>query len=53
MIPSWTKCLQILVMLAIAGFTLVVVSGFWHVLALLIIAAVVALIWQNSRIRRR
>ena len=53
MIPSWTKCLQTLVLLAIAGYTLVVVSGYWHVLALLIIAAVVILIWRNSRGLRR
>ena len=44
----WTKYLQILVLLAIAGFALVVISGFWHVLALLIIAAVVVLILHYS-----
>ena len=53
MIPSWTKCLQTLVLLAIAGYTLVVVSGYWHVLALLIIAAVVVLIWRNTHSRNR
>jgi len=53
MIPSWTQCLQILVLLAIAGFTLVVVSGYWHLLALLIIAAVVVLIWRHGHSRNR
>jgi uncharacterized membrane protein len=50
---SWSKYLQILVLLAIAGFALVVLSGYWHVLALLIIGAVVVLIWRYTQSRNR
>lgn len=52
MIPSWTKCLQVLVLLAIAGYSLVIVSSFWHGLALLIILAVIGWFWWNSHHRR-
>ncbi|MEP6671428.1 MAG: hypothetical protein ABJF10_19860 [Chthoniobacter sp.] len=38
--PSWKTCLQAIVLLSIGGFALVVVSGFWHVLTLLLIAAI-------------
>jgi energy-converting hydrogenase Eha subunit E len=38
--PSWKECLQAITVLAIVGFALVIVSGFWHVLALLTILAV-------------
>jgi hypothetical protein len=38
--PSWKECLQAITVLAIVGFALVIVSGFRHVLALLIILAV-------------
>ncbi len=53
MIPSWTKCLQAIVLLAIAGFALVIVRGFWPILVLLIVAAILALIWRNSHTHRR
>jgi len=53
MIPSWTKCLQAIVLLAIAGFALVIVRGFWPILALIIIAAVVVLIWRYTHSRNR
>ena len=43
--PTWKTCLQILVLLAIVGFALVIVSSYWHVLALLIIAALVLWLW--------
>jgi hypothetical protein len=41
--PSWSQCLVAITLLAIGGFALVILSGFWHVLALLLIA--VALLW--------
>ena len=38
--PSWKTLLQILVLIAIGGFVLTILSGFWHVLAILIVAVV-------------
>jgi len=52
MIP-WASYLRILVLLAIAGFALVIVRGFWPILVLLIIAAILILIWRNSHSNRR
>lgn len=40
--PTWTQCLQTIVLLAITGFCLVVVSYHWLLLAVLIITAFVA-----------
>jgi len=45
MMPTWKACLQAIVLLSIAGFVLIIVSGFWHVLALLLIAAVALWLW--------
>jgi hypothetical protein len=39
----WSQYLVVITLLAIAGFALVILSGFWHVLALLLVA--VALVW--------
>lgn len=48
MMPSWTQCLQAIVLLAIGGFALVILSGFWHVAALLAVAVgIVWLFWTN------
>lgn len=42
--PSWTLCLQLMVLLAIAGFGLVILSS--HLLTLaLTFAAIVLLLW--------
>ena len=41
--PTWSQCLVAITLLAMAGFALVILSGFWHVLALLLIAC--ALVW--------
>lgn len=49
MIPSWKTLLQILVLIAIGGFVLTILSGFWHVLALLIVALALAWLWRNRR----
>jgi hypothetical protein len=40
--PNWTQCLQAIVLLAITGFCLVVVSYHWLLLAVLIVTAFVA-----------
>ncbi len=40
--PTWTQCLQAIVLLAITGFCLVVVSYHWLLLTVLIVAAFVA-----------
>lgn len=40
--PTWTQCLQAIVLLSITGFCLVVVSYHWLLLAVLIVAAFVA-----------
>ena len=41
--PSWTHCLRAIVLLAIAGFGLVILSSHWLLLALLIAAAFIVL----------
>ncbi len=41
-LPTWTQCLQAIVLLSITGFCLVVVSYHWLLLAVLIVAAFVA-----------
>jgi hypothetical protein len=45
--PSWKTFLQVLVLLAIAGFVLTILSGFWHVLALLILAIALLSLWRG------
>lgn len=45
--PTWTTFLQIIVLLSIAGFALVILSGYWHVLALLVIGAIVLWLWRH------
>ena len=42
--PTWTQCLIAMVMLAITGFSLVIVSGYWHFFALLL-AFVALILW--------
>ena len=49
----WNKYLNLLALLAIAGFGLVIVRGFWPILALIILAAIVLLIWRYSHSRNR
>ncbi len=39
MMPSWKTCLQAIVLLSIGGFALIILSGFWHVLTLLLVVA--------------
>jgi hypothetical protein len=39
--PTWTVCLQTIVLLAIAGFGLVILSSHWLLLVLLFGAAVI------------
>ena len=43
--PTWTLCLQAIVLLAIAGFGLVILSSHWLLLVLLF-AAVVITVWR-------
>jgi len=52
--PPWKTYLQAIVLLAITGFVLVIVSGFWHVLTLLLIAALAGcwLYYQWSSTRK-
>lgn len=45
MMPTWTQCLQAIVLLAIGGFGLVVLNGFWPVLVLFIISAFILWLW--------
>ena len=47
--PSWKLLLQIIVLFAIGGFVLTILSGFWHVLALLALALVLPRFWRNRR----
>lgn len=45
--PTWRTFLQIIVLLSIAGFALVILSGYWHIMALLVIAAIVIWLWRH------
>lgn len=49
--PSWHTCLQTLVLLSIGGFALVIMSGLWKVLLLLIIAAALFVFWPRNPTR--
>ena len=50
--PTWTQCLFAIVLLAITGFALVILSGFWHLIALLL-AFVALILWLWRRPARR
>jgi hypothetical protein len=53
MMPNWKQCLQAIVLLSIVGFALVIVSGFWRVLGLLLVVAAVAwFFWANRTANR-
>jgi hypothetical protein len=45
--PSWKTLLQIIALLSIGGFALMIVSGFWHVLAGLLLAVALFGLWRN------
>ena len=47
--PTWTICLQAIVLLAIAGFSLVILSSHWLLLVLLFGAALITLWLCRSR----
>ncbi|MDB6078583.1 MAG: hypothetical protein JWO82_2330 [Akkermansiaceae bacterium] len=48
--PIWTQCFTSITLLAIAGFALMILSGFWHlVLALLLIAGAVVWLWASPK----
>ena len=48
MMPSWKILLQLIALIAIGGFVLtILMSGFWHVLALLALALVLPRFWPN------
>ena len=47
--PSWKTLLQILALVSIGGFVLTILSGFWHVLALLALVFVLPRFWRNRR----
>lgn len=50
--PSWPHLLLTLVLLAIIGFALVILSGFWHLIALLLaFAAFIAWLWRRGSLR--
>ena len=44
---SWKTLLQILVLISIGGFVLTILSGFWHMLALLALALALPWLWRN------
>ena len=45
--PSWKTFLQIIALLAIGGFALMIVSGFWHVMAGMVLAVALFGLWRN------
>ena len=47
--PTWTHLLFAMVMLAITGFSLVIVSGYWHFIALLLaFVAFILWLWRKN-----
>lgn len=47
--PTWTLCLQVIVLLAIAGFGLVILNSHWLLLVLLLAAVVITMWLCRSR----
>ena len=47
--PNWNQSFTALVMLSIAGYALVIASGYWHVIALIVIAIAMLWFWRRSR----
>jgi hypothetical protein len=43
---TWKSALQIFVFLALVGFALIIVSGYWHVLALVVFGAALLWLWR-------
>lgn len=43
--PTWKTALQIFMLLSMAGFALVILSGYWHILTLLLLATVFTWLW--------
>jgi uncharacterized membrane protein len=42
--PTWSQCLAAMVLLALTGFSLVIVSGYWRFVTLLL-AFVALILW--------
>ena len=51
--PSWKTLLQIIALLSIGGFALMIVSGFWHILAGLLVAVALFGLWRNRSAAKR
>jgi hypothetical protein len=51
--PDWNQCLRTIVLLSIAGFTLVILSGLWKIIALLIIGCAALWLWRTRPTARR
>lgn len=51
--PDWNQCLRGIVLLSIVGFTLVIASGLWKIIALLTIGAGVLWLWRSTRSAKR
>lgn len=50
--PSRTHLLLTIALLTIIGFALVILSGFWHLIALLLaFAAFIAWLWRRPSLR--
>ena len=51
--PSWKTLLQIIALLSIGGFALMIVSGFWLILAGLLVAVALVGLWRNRSAAKR
>ena len=46
--PTWSQCLAAMVLLSLTGFSLVIMSGYWRFLTLLL-AFVALILWLNRK----
>jgi hypothetical protein len=51
--PSWTAYFHAFALLAITGMSLIMLSGFWRLLALGVTLAALVWLWQANRPRRK
>ncbi len=47
--PDWSFYFKAFLVIALGGFVLVIASGFWHVLLVLILLAAVTWLWRVRR----
>ena len=46
---NWSTYLKFFLLAALVGFALVIISGFWHILTMLLFIAVAVSLWKGRR----